>query len=472
MTHDVARRVQRRGQAESTLGMAENEHDGDTPPLTLRLADIGVDDPGGVFAEDCLTRQPAVNLLCGVLATTESPAVIALNGEFGSGKSTFLKMCAAVLRQQNGTVVEIDAWQQRYTGDALIDLVGALSDAIPKEQERLRKAIEFAGRIARGAAWSAASKLTAGVLGQDVSSDTENSPIADWHAFKDARNKLRDAISEVAKAHGGRIVFVVDELDRCPPAYALDVLDRVRNVLDVPGVVVLYGITRTQLINAVRQEQGTGCDASSYLARFFDREVQLRAPNSADSLEFVNRQAARLPHLAEFLNSQWGQRWQPLPYHAAALMGGRLRDIQQFLCTADTVLWLARRRDHRAALTLLILRHVDRDAYHQFISGDINGYAAAVALNVQSPNLVSDSGDLTPWLQARLILCSLGARAAIPEHPAFMEAFITEDTGAAEYADEVHTALMKLHSEADNISTVTESLPYLVSLIEMSERPV
>ena len=198
--------------------MAENEHDSHTPPLTLRLADVNVDGTGGVFAEDCLIRQPAVDLLCGVLATTESPAVVALNGEFGSGKSTFLKMCAAVLRQQNGTVVEIDAWQQRYTGDALIDLVGALSDAIPKEQERLRKAIEFAGRIARGAALSAASKLTAGVLGQDVSSNTENSPIADWQAFKDAKNKLRDAISEVAKAHGGRIVFVVDELDRCPPA--------------------------------------------------------------------------------------------------------------------------------------------------------------------------------------------------------------------------------------------------------------
>ena len=136
------------------------------------------------------------------------------------------------------------------------------------------------------------------------------------------------------------------------------------------------------------------------------------------------------------------------------------------------MLWLAHRRDHRAALTLLTLRHVDRDAYHQFISGDINGYAAAVALNVQSPNLVSDSDDLTPWLQAQLILCSLGARASIPKHPAFMEAFMTEDTGAAEYADKVHTALVKLYSDADNMSTVTESLPYLVSLVEMSERPI
>ena len=123
--------------------------------LTLRLPDIHVGIAEDVFADDCLDRRPVVELLCNVLSSSESPAVVALNGEFGSGKSTFLKMCAAVLRQRHVTVVEIDAWQQRYTGDALLDLIGALSDTIPAEQERLRKVLELAGRIARGAAWGA-----------------------------------------------------------------------------------------------------------------------------------------------------------------------------------------------------------------------------------------------------------------------------------------------------------------------------
>jgi energy-coupling factor transporter ATP-binding protein EcfA2 len=451
--------------------MTEEAQNGRPPALSLRAHDINLDGPDGVFAEDCLGRQAAVELLCGVLASTDSPAIVALNGEFGSGKSTFLKMCASVLRQRNVTVVEIDAWQQRYTGDALVDLLGALSDAVPAERERLREVIRFAGRIARGAAWSAVGQISGRMLGPDESNGANTSPIADWHKFKEARSELRKAIGEVAAAQAGRIVFIVDELDRCPPAYALDMLDRVRNVLDVPGVVVLYGITRSQLVNAIRQEQGAERGAGTYLTRFFDREIQLRTPNWLESTDLVKRQASLLPYLAEFLQARWARRWGQLPYCTAELLAGRLRDIHQFLCAADTVLWLTRGRSPVAALMLLTLKHVNRNVYDQFISGDIGGYDAAAALNLYSPNLHSENTALIPWIQAQLILCSLGTRASIPSYDEFMENFLSAGAGSADDSEAVHTALQQLYNDANNISTVTASLPYLVSIVEMSAPP-
>lgn len=453
--------------------MTTAEEDGGVPSLTLRATDIDVQSPDGVFAEDCLQREPAVELLCGVLASTESPAVVALNGEFGSGKSTFLKMCAAVLRHQDVTVVEIDAWQQRYTGDALVDLIGALSDTIRTEQQRLRKAIEFAGRIARGATWGAVGQLTGGVLSAPESNEADSAAITDWNAFKEARDGLRETISKIAEDHDGRIVFIIDELDRCPPPYALDVLDRVRNVLDIPGVVVLYGITRSQLVNAVQQEQGVGSDAGAYLARFFDREIRLRAPNRFEALQFVQRQMARLPNLAALSQSPLAGVWAELQDYAVAVLGGRLRDLQQFLFTADTVLWLARRDEDRAvALVLLTLRQVARDAYDDFIAGNIDGYEAAAALNVQASRGPGVSADLTPWLQANLILRSLGERAALPQSEEFVEKFTSAKAGTGQEAAIAHDTLLNLYNSANNISRVTASLSYLVSLVEMSEPPV
>lgn len=451
--------------------MTDAEQGSQSPAMSLRAQDIDLDGPDGVFAEDCLRRQPAVELLCNVLATTESPAVVALNGEFGSGKSTFLKMCASVLRQRDVTVVEIDAWQQRYTGDALVDLLGALSDVVPAERERLREVIRLAGRIARGAAWSAVGQISGGILRPVDSNDADTSPIADWHGFKEARAELREAIGDIAAAHSGRIVFIVDELDRCPPTYALDMLDRVRNVLDIPGVIVLYGITRRQLVSSVRQEQGTGCEAGAYLGRFFDREIQLRAPSSADTSNLVRREASRLPHLSDFLRSPWGTSWAELPQGAAELLGGRLRDIQQFLCAADTVLWLARDEAQIRALMLLTLRHVNRDIYDDFIARDIDGYAAASAFNAVPPSLFQESATLIPWLQAQLVLCSLGGRAAIPSAGEFQREFGSAGAGTAEQATEAYEALTQLYQGAHNRSTVTDSLAYLVSLVEMSESP-
>ena len=444
----------------------------EAPALTLRLPDFQVGSVEDVFAADCLNRQPVVDLLCDVLATTDSPAVVALNGEFGSGKSTFLKMCAAVLRQRGVKVVEIDAWQQRYTGDALVDLIGALGDTIPAERDRIRRVLEFAGRIARGAAWGAAGQLTGGLLSAPGSNEISTSPIADWHAFKEARDDLREAIAKIAEDCGGRIIFLIDELDRCPPPYALDVLDRVRNALDIPGVVVLYGITRSQLVNAVHQEQGAGSDAGAYLSRFFDREIQLRVPNWPDSVNLVARQIERLPNLAAFLQARSARPWSQLPYCAAELLAGRLRDIQQFLCAADTAVWLAPNHDQVAALMLLTLKHVNRSAYDKFISGTINGYDAAAALNLYSLNLHRETTALIPWLQAQLILCSLGTGATTPSYNEFMESFVSAGAGSGDDGEAVHNTLLKLFNDANNISTVTASLPYLVSLVEMSEPPV
>ena len=44
----------------------------------------------------------------------------------------------------------------------------------------------------------------------------------------------------------------VDELDRCRPEYALSLLEVIRNLFDVPGVVVLLAINRSELSHSVK----------------------------------------------------------------------------------------------------------------------------------------------------------------------------------------------------------------------------
>ena len=124
-----------------------------------------------------------------------------------------------------------------------------------------------------------------------------------------------------------------------------------------------------------------------------------------------------------------------------------------------------------AALVVLTLKYSDRSVYDKFISGAISGYHAAAAFNLSQPNPHRETAALMPWMQAQLVICSLGPRATTLSYDEFMGRFIAADAGSSDDGAAVHAALQELYSDADNISTVTTSLPYLASLVEMSEPP-
>ena len=54
----------------------------------------------------------------------------------------------------------------------------------------------------------------------------------------------------------------------------------------------------------------------------------------------------------------------------------------------------------------------------------------------------------------------------------FVEKFTSAKAGTDQEAAIAHDTLLNLYNSANNISRVTASLPYLVSLAEMSEPPV
>ena len=73
---------------------------------------------------------------------------------------------------------------------------------------------------------------------------------------------------------GHPLVFVIDELDRCRPTFAIELLERVKHVFDVPNLVFVFGINRRELCSA-RQSVDGHIDATVYLRRFFDMEFGL-----------------------------------------------------------------------------------------------------------------------------------------------------------------------------------------------------
>ena len=106
---------------------------------------VDADDP---FKHDRLARRGRVEALCRLIVELQSPAVLAVNGPFGSGKSVFLRLCAAHLRGQGVDVVEFNAWQQSHTEVPLVDLVAALA-AEPSQAEQITEKLRQGRRQTR-----------------------------------------------------------------------------------------------------------------------------------------------------------------------------------------------------------------------------------------------------------------------------------------------------------------------------------
>jgi hypothetical protein len=71
----------------------------------------------------------------------------------------------------------------------------------------------------------------------------------------------------------------VDELDRCRPSYAVEMLETIKHIFDIKGVVFVVATDTEQLQHAVRAVYGEGFDARVYLARFFNSRFSLKKPD-------------------------------------------------------------------------------------------------------------------------------------------------------------------------------------------------
>lgn len=263
---------------------------------------------------DLLDRQPFVEQLISIanmLADNKKNACYAINGSWGVGKTYVLDMFEQQIRDygQEGTtlgrflVLHYNCWQYDYYEEPLIAIVSAMMDAIDDEvcllssetkeiikntlREIAKDFLNEANRFVKKKTginikkwvtfWKAAKENAEKKIEENHNFDT-------YFDFKKKLAKLKDTIGSLSKDQ--TVLFVVDELDRCLPEYAIKVLERLHHVFDeIPNVQVVLSVDKQQLENTVSQIYGTGTSVESYLAKFIDFEVKLEAGTIQDNFE-------------------------------------------------------------------------------------------------------------------------------------------------------------------------------------------
>ncbi|WP_221075093.1 KAP family P-loop NTPase fold protein [Agarivorans aestuarii] len=260
------------------------------------------------FSADKLNRATYANFLTNFLISqAKSGYVLNLNSSWGTGKTYFLKRWQASIEEHHPTVY-IDAWKQDFSDDPMMTVVSSITAQLrDQSQDKDEQAIRNIGSKAWGFCKHAAPEITKALIkkasGVNIEEVIENgsgdnftnSPEFASAAgkvvsamFKDHEQKLKsieefkttiiafiDAVKSCSGKQNPTFIFV-DELDRCRPSYAVEMLEVIKHFFDMPNVIFVVATDTEQLQHAVKAVYGNDFDANVYLGRFFKRRCTLK----------------------------------------------------------------------------------------------------------------------------------------------------------------------------------------------------
>lgn len=254
--------------------------------INAKNREFEITNPKDPFKDDKLGRKENAEVLTAVAESLGGGAVIALNGAWGTGKTTFLKMWAKHMENQGFPVIYYNAWEDDICEEPLMSMLRGLK--VLEKEDGLDKVFRTGAKVLVGA-FVGAVTASVGVYGDIVKGAVEGGmkqmeeSIYESLKEEDDRMKLMCNFKDSLKDYmtfvcdkGKPLVYMVDELDRCNPTFAVKVLERIKHLFDVPNVVFILAIDKKQLACSVKGFYGSNeINAEEYLRRFIDIEYNL-----------------------------------------------------------------------------------------------------------------------------------------------------------------------------------------------------
>lgn len=372
------------------------------------------------WADDKLSRQECAIFLTSYLTKRfgtksgkrgEDSFVLNLNSRWGLGKTFFLKNWKTDLERTGFPVIYYDAWKNDFSDEPLLGFISQLEASLDKTfrkstkaQQQVRSIVSSARKLLRPSLPMLAAVLAKKMTGMsleelmdeldhiDENTDHEKqdetfSKIIEKtteQALKEHKTKqkvialfrenLKKLITHIDKNLNYvqlPIFVMIDELDRCRPTYAIELLEHIKHIFGVPGICFIVATDSRQLAASIKAVYGIEFDAERYLQRFFDQEYNLPDPDFIRYANFLFEQEKF--NLEKLFNPfEFSEPKNPNAYLFAHLskafhltLRGQLQCFETF--RAIYLMWQEPMAMHvMFMLFLIILRHLRLDAFDSF----------------------------------------------------------------------------------------------------------
>jgi len=276
--------------------------------------EIPADDP---FLNDRLGRKQIAENLTLLVQSTNQPFVLSIQAPWGWGKTTFIKMWKTQLESLGHVCFYFNAWENDFVEDPLIAFVGVINKSIvdksPKGQinAQIRTLQNVGGKIIRQALPLTVQIATQGILGQDsvkkvsdllfnsggdiasFASEMAEQKMRQYESDKNGTQEFQTELTRFTRAISAGtgkkspVVFFIDELDLCRPDFSISLLERIKHLLSVEGMVFVLGMDRGQIVQSVNSMYGKEMDGDGYLRKFIDLGINLPEPTVEKYCQFL-----------------------------------------------------------------------------------------------------------------------------------------------------------------------------------------
>ncbi|MBN2522665.1 MAG: hypothetical protein JXB24_05290 [Bacteroidales bacterium] len=231
---------------------------------------------------------------------TSTPISIALQGEWGSGKTSFMnRMNYEICKNNNAKSygIWLNTWQYALLKNkenileaiilALINDVLAISKKeYPDKFKTLAADIYKIGitifkgisKIAVKTAFSQLNSDLADAVDETVFTEKDEAS----YSLSDLKDKLSDLISELMQRNSENaktqksFIFFIDDLDRIEPSLAVNIMELLKNIFDIKHCIFVLAIDYDVVVKGLKSKFGElNVENEREFRSFFDKIIQL-----------------------------------------------------------------------------------------------------------------------------------------------------------------------------------------------------
>jgi len=266
--------------------------------------------------QDAFGFRQAAEALAEKLCVLEGNFIIGVHGPWGSGKTTYCRLLAKILANRRQTVFHYNAWRHENDAHPLLPLLADMAQD-EKVKKWLGNAWDLFLDLASG--FKTSVSIDGGVgkatLGFDAGKSIQRLDRDSAHTAQDrfqalysdtaAFTKQLIALQRSLKRKKRRKLFIfIDDLDRCNPDKAVDLLEQIKLILDMPNCVFVLALNARALDGFIRKRYredygNNDFTVNEYIEKLIQLHISTPTPKPEEMRRFIEKSLDRLGAIPE-----------------------------------------------------------------------------------------------------------------------------------------------------------------------------